>query len=106
MTATSAGPSDDAEHVHVDLLEQKRLADAIDKMCPMCAKMYTSNTSFDAFQVGWHSGLTFESSIILIQLLITCSFQEHVESHFIDDSEPDSSFERKFEMLSHTVGDF
>lgn len=67
--------------VHIDVLEQKRLADQRDKMCPMCAKLYTAQTTFDAFR-------------------------EHVESHFLDDTDWDSSFDKNFELVSHTVGDF
>lgn len=66
----------------VDFFEQKRVADTLDKMCPMCAKMYNDSESFD-------------------------DFQEHVESHFIDDSDLlDNSLERNYELVSHTVGDF
>lgn len=67
--------------VHIDLLEQKRIADAVDKMCPMCAKLYSSATSFD-------------------------TFKEHVESHFVDDTELDNGMEYNFELVSHSVGDF
>lgn len=67
--------------VHIDFLEQKRLADTVDKMCPMCAKVYSSSSTFD-------------------------DFQDHVESHFIDDSELDGSIDRNFEIVSHAVGNF
>lgn len=66
---------------HIDFLEQKRAADAVDKMCPMCAKIYSSSASFD-------------------------DFQDHVESHFIDDSELDTSIDKNFEFVSHTLGNF
>lgn len=66
---------------HIDFLEQKRIADTLDKMCPMCGKMYTNSTTFD-------------------------DFQEHVESHFIDDSDLDVSLEKNYEFISHTVGNF
>lgn len=71
---------------HCDLLEQKRIADALDKMCPMCAKLYSASTTFDAFQ-------------------------EHVESHFVDATDAGElldggSMERNFELVSQTVGDF
>lgn len=65
-----------------DYLERKRIADTLDKMCPMCERIYLSTSSFD-------------------------EFQEHVESHFIDDTELDmSSIERNFDFVSHTVGNF
>lgn len=70
------------EHVNtIDILEQKRIADSLDKMCPMCGKVYASQTSFE-------------------------QFQDHVESHFIDDSELDVSIDKNFEFISHTVGNF
>lgn len=66
----------------IDFLDQKRRADSLEKMCPMCARIYNHAESFDVFQ-------------------------EHVESHFIDDSDMlDASLEKNFEMVSHTVGDF
>lgn len=66
----------------IDFLDQKRRADLLEKTCPMCAKIYTNGESFD-------------------------DFQEHVESHFIDESDLlDASLEKNFEMVSHTVGDF
>lgn len=67
--------------VHIDFLEQKRKADRVDKMCPMCAKVYSSSSTFD-------------------------DFQDHVESHFIDDSELDVSIDKNFEFISHQVGNF
>lgn len=67
--------------VHIDFLEQKRKADGMDKLCPMCARVYSSSSTFD-------------------------DFQEHVESHFIDDSELDVSIDRNFEIISHQVGNF
>lgn len=67
--------------VHIDFLEQKRVADTVDKMCPMCAKVYSSSSTFD-------------------------DFQDHVESHFIDDSDLDGSIDKNFEIVSHVVGNF
>lgn len=70
------------EHVNtVDILEQKRIADSLDKMCPMCGKVYSSQTSFELFK-------------------------DHVESHFIDDSELEASIDNNFEFVSSTVGNF
>lgn len=66
---------------NVDILEQKRLADNRDKMCPMCGKVYSSQTTFELFQ-------------------------DHVESHFIDDSELDASIDKNFEFISNSVGNF
>ncbi|KAH8367355.1 hypothetical protein KR200_012028 [Drosophila serrata] len=59
-------------------------ADAMEKTCPMCGKVYNSQVTFNAFR-------------------------EHVEMHFIDDAldmDVESSVERQFEFVSHTVGDF
>lgn len=69
------------QRVRVDILQEKRMADCVDKMCPMCGKVYTSTTAFELFQ-------------------------EHVESHFIDDAELDVSVEKNFEFVSNTVGNF
>jgi len=66
---------------HIDFLESKRQADARDKMCPMCGKIYSNECTFD-------------------------EFQEHVEAHFIDDTEADLTSMDRFEMISHTVGNF
>ncbi|KAH8383859.1 hypothetical protein KR009_010937 [Drosophila setifemur] len=72
----------------INIIQEKIKADAADAMektCPMCGKLYSSQVSFNAFR-------------------------EHVEMHFIDDAldlEVDStSVERQFEFVSHTVGDF
>ncbi|XP_030559752.1 protein spindle-F [Drosophila novamexicana] len=63
-------------------IQEKLKADIIDKTCPMCGKLYSSQVSFKAFQ-------------------------EHVEMHFIDDTlDVDGSMERQFEFISHAVGDF
>lgn len=76
------GKIDIATNSPPDYLERKRIADTLDKMCPMCERIYLSTSSFD-------------------------EFQEHVESHFIDDSELDmSSIEKNFDFVSHTVGNF
>ncbi|XP_030376105.1 protein spindle-F [Scaptodrosophila lebanonensis] len=65
----------------LNIIQEKLKADAMDKTCPMCGKMYSSQISFKAFQ-------------------------EHVEMHFIDDGpEVENSIERNFEFVSH-VGDF
>ncbi|XP_017122815.1 protein spindle-F [Drosophila elegans] len=73
----------------INIIQEKIKADAADAMektCPMCGKLYSSQVSFNAFR-------------------------EHVEMHFIDDDalelEPaESSVERQFEFISHAVGDF
>ncbi|XP_030245361.1 protein spindle-F isoform X2 [Drosophila navojoa] len=66
----------------LNFIQEKLKADAIDKTCPMCGKLYSSQVSFKAFQ-------------------------EHVEMHFIDDAlDADGSMERQFEFVSHAVGDF
>ncbi|XP_053697080.1 protein spindle-F [Sabethes cyaneus] len=66
---------------YVNILQDKVKADGLDKMCPMCGKIYVKNISFD-------------------------EFQEHVESHFIDDNELDISLDRTYEYISQTVGNF
>lgn len=65
----------------IDISQQKKIADCIDKMCPMCGKVYTNALSFEIFQ-------------------------DHVESHFIDDTDLDLSVEKNFEFVSNTVGPF
>lgn len=65
----------------IDILQQKRIADSLDKMCPMCGKIYSSSASFEIFQ-------------------------DHVESHFIDDTDLDLSVEKNYEFISNTVGNF
>lgn len=65
----------------IDIAQQKRIADCIDKMCPMCGAIYTNDASFEIFQ-------------------------DHVESHFIDDTDLDLSVEKNFEFISNTVGQF
>lgn len=65
----------------IDIAQQKRIADCIDKMCPMCGAIYTNDASFEVFQ-------------------------DHVESHFIDDTDLDLSVEKNFEFVSNTVGQF
>ncbi|KAJ6638524.1 Protein spindle-F [Pseudolycoriella hygida] len=65
----------------LDFVEERRVADCIDKICPMCGKVYNNCVKFD-------------------------DFQEHVESHFIDDSEIETSMERNYEIISHAVGNF
>lgn len=65
----------------IDIKQQKRIADYIDKMCPMCGKVYSNASSFELFQ-------------------------DHVESHFIDDTDLDLSVEKNFEFVSNTVGPF
>ncbi|KAH8295328.1 hypothetical protein KR018_009984 [Drosophila ironensis] len=71
----------------INIIQEKIKADAdeaMEKTCPMCGKLYSSQVSFNAFL-------------------------EHVEMHFIDDAldlEVENSVERQFEFVSHTVGDF
>lgn len=71
----------DENVAQIDFIEEKRRADCIDKMCPMCGKIYSG-------------GLKFQE------------FQDHVESHFIDDSDLDTGVERNYEIISHAVGNF
>lgn len=63
----------------IDITQQKRIADYIDKMCPMCGKVYSNASSFELFQ-------------------------DHVESHFIDDTDLDLSVDKNFEFVSNTAG--
>ncbi|XP_031633491.1 protein spindle-F [Contarinia nasturtii] len=65
----------------IDITQQKKMADCVDKMCPMCGLVYSNVASFEVFQ-------------------------DHVESHFIDDTDLDLSVERNFEFVSNTVGQF
>lgn len=65
----------------IDITQQKKIADCMDKMCPMCGKVYSNALSFELFQ-------------------------DHVESHFIDDTDLDLSVEKNFEFVSNTVGQF
>lgn len=65
----------------IDITEQKKMADCMDKMCPMCGNIYSNALSFEIFQ-------------------------DHVESHFIDDTDLDLSVEKHFEFVSNTVGQF
>jgi hypothetical protein len=66
----------------IDLTAAKREADHAEKMCPLCGKVYSSNIMFD-------------------------TFQEHVESHFVDDMPAaELALERNFEVISHSVGNF
>ncbi|XP_055679067.1 protein spindle-F [Lutzomyia longipalpis] len=60
----------------IDFLEQKRLADVLDKMCPMCGMIYSTTSKFE-------------------------EFQEHVESHFVDENEMDLSIDRNYEIVSN-----
>lgn len=78
-TTTTTKEIDEERNIDFDI--KKRLADCLEKMCPMCGKIYEKTSTFD-------------------------EFQDHVESHFIDASEVDFSIERNFEIISHTVGDF
>lgn len=71
----------DENVAQIDFVEEKRVADCIDKMCPMCGKVYSGGVKFD-------------------------DFRDHVESHFIDDSDLDTSVERNYEIISHAVGNF
>lgn len=65
------------------LLEEKLRANCgVEKICPMCGKPYGEETLFDVFQ-------------------------QHVESHFLDDSEiGELSLDRTYEYISQTVGNF
>lgn len=66
---------------HTDFVEEKRMADTLDKICPMCGKIYSNSISFNIFQ-------------------------DHVEEHLVDDSELDMSYDKNYEFVSHTVGNF
>lgn len=65
----------------IDFLEAKRQADVMNRLCPMCGRLYQADCLFE-------------------------EFQEHVESHFID-TEAELSLENdRFELISHTIGNF
>lgn len=67
---------------HLNILQEKIMADEANKICPMCGKLYDSTIPFE-------------------------SFCEHVEEHFRDESlDLVHSMENNFEFISHTVGDF
>ncbi|XP_065354171.1 protein spindle-F [Calliphora vicina] len=68
---------------HMNIIQEKIIADETNNMCPMCGKIYGSQVTFE-------------------------SFCEHVEEHFHDDNiqDVDHSMEHNFELISHTVGDF
>ncbi|XP_073818263.1 C2H2-type zinc binding domain-containing protein spindle-F [Musca autumnalis] len=67
---------------HLNILQEKILADEANKICPMCGKLYDSTIPFE-------------------------SFCEHVEEHFRDESlDLLHSMENNYEFISHTVGDF
>nr|XP_013097302.1 unnamed protein product [Stomoxys calcitrans] len=67
---------------HLNILQEKILADEANKMCPMCGKVYNCDVTFE-------------------------SFCEHVEEHFRDDSiDLVHSMDNNFELISHTVGNF
>lgn len=74
-------PIQPEQRMRIDILQEKRMADCLDKMCPMCGKIYSNTATFEVFQ-------------------------EHVESHFIDDTDLDMSVEKNFEFVSNTVGNF
>lgn len=79
---TSDSTTVPAQTSHLNIIQEKLLADESNKICPMCGKMYDC-------------GVTFES------------FCEHVEEHFRDDNiDLDHSMEHNFEYISHAVGDF
>ncbi|XP_052860742.1 protein spindle-F-like [Anopheles cruzii] len=66
----------------LDLLQEKLRANSLDKMCPMCGKLYAAQAPFN-------------------------DFQHHVESHFLEDGElGDLSLDRTYEYVSQTVGNF
>lgn len=82
-SSTESGfkPIDRPEHINnIDIVQQKKMADNVDKMCPMCGKIYANNLSFEVFQ-------------------------DHVESHFIDDTELDMN-EKYFEFIGNTIAPF
>lgn len=81
MAVSGSSETEASTLKYINILQEKVKADAQDKMCPMCGKIYVKNISFD-------------------------EFQEHVEGHFIDDTELDLSLDRTYEYISQTVGNF
>uniref|UniRef100_A0A1A9WRP7 Zn-C2H2_12 domain-containing protein n=1 Tax=Glossina brevipalpis TaxID=37001 RepID=A0A1A9WRP7_9MUSC len=82
-SSSSTSPSEQAANNHLNIMQEKLLADEQDKTCPMCGKIYDSRITFDAFCV-------------------------HVEEHFQEDILEIEHLgkEHNFELISHAVGDF
>ena len=73
-----------AQSPRLNIVQEKIEADAQDRICPMCGKLYNSQVTFDVFQ-------------------------QHVEMHFVDDNASlslDSTNNGWMELSSHMVGDF
>lgn len=71
------------QNTHINIIQEKILADETNHVCPLCGKIYNSEVTFE-------------------------SFCEHVEEHFRDENiqDIDHSIEHNFELISHSVGDF
>ncbi|XP_049544039.1 protein spindle-F [Anopheles darlingi] len=67
----------------LDLALEKGRANKMEKICPMCGKLYGVQITFN-------------------------EFQQHVESHFLEDTDAggELSFDRTFEYVSQPVGNF
>lgn len=79
--SSQASDADSAtnQQIVIDFSEQIKLASASAKVCPMCGNLFDH-------------GVTFEK------------FQEHVESHFLDNDVERNPLD--FEMVSHSLGNF
>ncbi|XP_035779784.1 protein spindle-F-like isoform X2 [Anopheles albimanus] len=89
-TAEAAAAADEAQEVMVpcdsrpiDLALEKGRANTMEKICPMCGKLYGVQAAFD-------------------------EFQQHVESHFLEDADlgVELSLDRTYEYVSQPVGNF
>ncbi|XP_050099328.1 protein spindle-F isoform X2 [Anopheles aquasalis] len=67
----------------LDLAMEKGRANTMEKICPMCGKLYGVQAAFD-------------------------EFQQHVESHFLEDADQgvELSLDRTYEYVSQPVGNF
>uniref|UniRef100_A0A2M4AN75 UBZ1-type domain-containing protein n=1 Tax=Anopheles triannulatus TaxID=58253 RepID=A0A2M4AN75_9DIPT len=71
------------ESRRLDLALEKGRANTMEKICPMCGKLYGVQAAFD-------------------------EFQQHVESHFLEDADlgGELSLDRTYEYVSQPVGNF
>lgn len=88
------------EKVLIDLIEQKRAADISDKASLIFNSSYSHIDSSIPFQICPMCGKFYTQDILFEE------FQEHVESHFHDDSDVELSMDQTFELVSNTIGNF
>lgn len=68
------------QQIVIDFSEQIKRAGSVEKVCPMCGNLFDGGVSFE-------------------------KFQEHVESHFLDNSDAERN-PLDFELVSHSLGNF